>query len=74
MKALVYEKYTDNNDFESILQIKDIPEIPKQRIQKLRDENRSQTFVDNYSFIYQEEALKTLNKNRLNNYNIYPYQ
>ena len=26
MKALVYEKYTDNNDFESILQIKDIPE------------------------------------------------
>ena len=45
--------------------VKDIPEIPKQRIQKLRDENRSQTFIDNYSFIYQEEALKTLNKNRL---------
>jgi len=26
MKALVYEKYAENNDFESILQIKDIPE------------------------------------------------
>ena len=26
MKALVYEKYVENNDFESILQIKDIPE------------------------------------------------
>lgn len=52
--------------YNHIFQIKDIPEIPKQRIQKLRDENRSQTFVDNYSFIYQEEALKTLNKNRLN--------
>ena len=26
MKALVYEKYAEDNDFESILQIKDIPE------------------------------------------------
>ena len=26
MKALVYEKYAENNDFEAILQIKDIPE------------------------------------------------
>ena len=26
MKALVYEKYAENNDFESILQIKEIPE------------------------------------------------
>jgi len=26
MKALVYENYAQNDDFESILQIKDIPE------------------------------------------------
>jgi len=26
MKALVYENYAENDDFESILQIKDIPE------------------------------------------------
>ena len=26
MKALVYEKYAENNYFESILQIKDVPE------------------------------------------------
>jgi len=26
MKALVYEKYAQNDDFKSILQIKDIPE------------------------------------------------
>jgi len=26
MKALVYENYTENDDFESILRIKDIPE------------------------------------------------
>jgi len=26
MKALVYENYTENDDFESILQIKDVPE------------------------------------------------
>jgi len=26
MKALVYENYAENDDFESILQIKDVPE------------------------------------------------
>ena len=30
MKALVYENYAQDDDFESILQIKDIPEpVPK---------------------------------------------
>ena len=30
MKALVYEKYTENNDFESILQLKEVPDpVPK---------------------------------------------
>ena len=28
MKALVYENYAQDDDFESILQIKDIPEAP----------------------------------------------
>ena len=26
MKALVYEKYAENNDFESVLQLKEIPD------------------------------------------------
>ena len=26
MKALVYEKYAENNDFESILELRDVPE------------------------------------------------
>ena len=30
MKALVYEKYAENNDFESILQLKEVPDpVPK---------------------------------------------
>ena len=30
MKALVYEKYAENNDFESILQLKQVPDpVPK---------------------------------------------
>ena len=36
MKALVYENYTQNDDFESILQIKDIPEpTPKPNVKKM---------------------------------------